>query len=94
MSRTVEGHHYRLVGCDGGRSRCLTCVEASIWITLWLACLMGMLVYLYVSEGFTAWTWLALLLLAFVSPGGSALRKAFGCETDGNEAGGDKAGLD
>lgn len=64
---------------SGEEGRCLSRVEALVWIVLWLAGLAGLLVYLYTSS-VTAWAWVYLLLLALVSPGISAYKKVLGRE--------------
>lgn len=62
----------------GDKESCPSSFGAMAWIALWLACLIGLLAYLYASRELAAWSWIALLLMALFSPGVATFRKAFG----------------
>ena len=55
-----------------------TRLAAVAWVAIWLVSLAGLLAYIYVSERTTLWVWVALLLLALVSPTPSAYRRVLG----------------
>ena len=48
------------------------------WVAGWLASLVCLLAYIYISERASLWVWAALILLALLSPTLSAYQKAFG----------------
>lgn len=68
------------LGKPSGRGRRSARLEAIAWVIGWLAGLISLLTYIYISEKATLWVWSALLLLALLSPTPSTYRRVAGQE--------------